>query len=119
MEFNKWVPKGWGGEYWIANGPEYCGKILYVLAGRQCSWHRHCVKTETFHCASGKVELIYHPDSDDESEAHVITLRPGDTFHIPVGMRHRFYGLENSQIIEISTQHFEDDSIRISLGDQL
>ena len=26
----KFVPKGWGYEKWIANGPEYCGKILFV-----------------------------------------------------------------------------------------
>lgn len=42
-----------------------------------------------------------------------IILRPGDSFHIPVGLRHTAYGLLDSYIFEFSTQHFDEDSIRI------
>ena len=41
------------------------------------------------------------------------TMVTGDSVHIPPRLKHRFTGVEDSKIIEISTQHFEDDSYRI------
>ena len=42
----KFVPKGWGFEKWIVNKPEYCGKLLYFVKGKRCSWHYHKIKDE-------------------------------------------------------------------------
>ena len=44
-------------------------------------------------------------------------MKPNDTMHIPQGLIHQFIGLKNSKILEISTQHFEEDSHRIMKGD--
>jgi len=41
----------------------------------------------------------------------------GDILHIPPILIHQFYGLEDSEILEVSTQHFEDDSYRLEKGD--
>ena len=41
-------------------------------------------------------------------------MRPGDAIRIKPGVRHRFTGLTNAEILEFSTQHFEDDSYRIT-----
>jgi mannose-6-phosphate isomerase-like protein (cupin superfamily) len=110
------VKKPWGSEDWVANSELYCGKILTVNQGKKCSFHKHVLKDETFLCFSGKILLKYGYD-EDISKATEIILNPGDSFHIPVGLIHQFYGLEDSKIMEFSTQHFDSDSYRIVPGD--
>lgn len=122
----RFVSKPWGYEEWIDNNHLYCGKILFVKRNKYCSWHFHEQKTETFHVLSGRVRLAYSPYDIVEEDGIMQfqyntdilvslsqTLVPGDSFHIPVGMVHRFYGLEDSKIIEISTHHEDSDSIRL------
>lgn len=116
----KFVSKNWGWENWLVNNEKYCGKILFVKKGKRCSWHYHKIKDETFHILSGQVTLYYHTEDClksngelDLSRVNMMTLVEGDSFHIPIGMRHLFYGTRDSQIIEISTQHFDDDSYRL------
>ena len=58
------VPKGWGFEKWIVNCEEYCGKLLYFVKGKKCSWHYHEVKDEVFYIQSGKM-LVKFSDEDD------------------------------------------------------
>jgi len=112
----KFVKKGWGSETWIHNCPEYCGKLLIMNAGKQLSWHFHILKKETFWVQKGKVKIIYG-DTDDISQAKEEILTPGSNFEVPRGLRHRLVALENSEIFEFSTQHFDSDSIRIIPGD--
>jgi len=112
----KFVPKGWGFEKWIVNTKDYCGKLLYFAKGRKCSWHYHLIKDETFYIQSGKILLFYGEDDEIETAQKKI-LRRGDTFHVPVGLRHRMYALEDTELFEFSTQHFEEDSIRVIKGD--
>lgn len=42
-----------------------------------------------------------------------ITLLPGDAFYIPPGRIHQPWALEDSEIIEFSTTHFDEDSYRL------
>lgn len=112
----KVVDKGWGHEKWIVNGELYCGKLLFFNKGKRCSWHYHKVKDETFYLQSGLISLYYGWD-DDISKANILVLEPGDKFHIPVGLKHQMVALEESELFEFSTQHFESDSIRIHAGD--
>jgi mannose-6-phosphate isomerase-like protein (cupin superfamily) len=65
---------------------------------------------------SGKIIINFGYD-EDESKSESITLSVGDSFHIPVGLIHRITGLEDSEIFEFSTQHFDEDSYRITQGD--
>ena len=60
----KFVPKGWGFEKWIVNNEEYCGKLLYLVKGKRCSWHYHILKDEVFYVQSGKV-VVKYSDEDD------------------------------------------------------
>jgi quercetin dioxygenase-like cupin family protein len=112
----KTVSKGWGYELWIVNKKEYCGKLLYFYKGKRMSYHMHLLKDETFYIQSGKVILKYS-DGDDISKAEEVILIPGMSFYIYPGLRHQIIALENSEIFEFSTQHFDEDSYRIIKGD--
>jgi quercetin dioxygenase-like cupin family protein len=108
------VPKGWGSELWIHNDELYCGKKMILHKGKRCSLHYHKLKTETFYVQSGKVQIeLKYPDGNEE----VLILSAGDTIHLPQGTLHRFTGLEDAEIFEFSTQHFDEDSIRVEKGD--
>lgn len=111
-----YVPKGWGFEKWIVNNEKYCGKLLYFVKKHKCSWHYHKIKDETFYIQSGKIELSYGYDEDIKSAKKII-LNRGDHFHIPVGLKHQMFALEDTELFEFSTQHFDDDSYRIEKGD--
>lgn len=111
-----YVPKGWGFEKWIVNNERYCGKLLYFVKDRKCSWHYHKIKDETFYIQSGKIKLYYGYNEDIKS-AKTIILSKGDHFHIPIGLIHQMFALEDTELFEFSTQHFDEDSYRIEKGD--
>ncbi len=103
-----YVEKVWGHEEWIVNNPKYCGKKMVLNKGYRCSMHKHEIKDETFYILSGKVLL--ETDFNGEKETRLLT--PGDVLHIEIGMWHRFTGIVGSEIIEFSTFHMDEDSIR-------
>ena len=111
-----YVEKGWGWERWICNGPEYCGKLLFFNKGKKCSWHVHKLKDEVFYLQSGQM-LVKYSDSDDLTVANELILNPGENFHVYRGLRHRMIALEDSELFEFSTQHFDSDSYRLEKGD--
>ncbi len=107
-------PKGWGHEVWIHNDFRYCGKILVVKKNKKCSLHFHKKKHETFYVQSGRVHMrLRHPDGREEE----FEMKVGDVLEIAPGLAHQFRGIEDSEIMEFSTEHFEDDSYRIEQGD--
>ena len=112
----KFVPKGWGFEKWIVNNERYCGKLLYLVKGKRCSWHYHKLKDEVFYVQSGKIMLKYS-DQDNLENAKQVILEKGDNFHVPVGLKHQMQALEDTELFEFSTQHFDSDSHRIIKGD--
>ncbi len=112
----KFVPKGWGFEKWIVNNEEYCGKLLYFAKDRKCSWHYHTLKDETFYVQSGKIKVTYS-DRDDINSAQELILEKGNSFHVHRGMRHQMMALEDTELFEFSTQHFDSDSYRLLKGD--
>jgi quercetin dioxygenase-like cupin family protein len=112
----KFVPKGWGFEKWIVNCEQYCGKLLYFAKGKRCSWHFHKLKDEVFYVQSGKI-LVKYSDSDDITEASELILERGDNFHVYTGLKHQMIALEDTELFEFSTQHFDSDSYRIEKGD--
>ena len=99
------VAKVWGYEKWLENNDKYCSKLLSLNKGYQCSLHYHKVKDETFVVTQGHVRL--------ELGKEVHHLREGNFMRIPPGVPHRFMGVEDSLIIEVSTHHDEADSHRI------
>ena len=110
------VSKGWGFEKWIVNCEEYCGKLLYFVKGKRCSWHYHVLKDEVFYVQSGKL-LVKHSERDDINSARELILETGDTFHVYRGLRHQMIALQDTELFEFSTQHFDSDSYRLEKGD--
>jgi len=109
-------PKGWGHEVWIHNDDKYCGKVLVLKPGKRCSLHFHRRKHETFFVQSGRCRMrLRHPDGREES----FEMKKGDILEIAPGTAHQFTGLGEGdcELFEFSTQHFEDDSVRIEKGD--
>ena len=112
------VPKGWGFEKWIVNCEEYCGKLLFFVKGKRCSWHYHKLKDEVFFVQSGRIKVLYSaPEWDEVEDACEVILEKGDNFHVTRGMRHQMIALEDTELYEFSTQHFDSDSYRIQKGD--
>ena len=107
--------KGWGRELWLANGEKYCGKLLEFNEGSKFSMHYHMVKEETFYVLKGKLTLIMFDLATAEEERRELAV--GDVVDIPAGNPHQIVAKEHSIIIEISTEHFEDDSYRVRKGD--
>ena len=112
----KFVQKGWGYEKWIVNKQEYCGKLLFFNKGKKCSWHYHKIKDEVFYLQSGRM-IVKFSEGDDIVEAKDILLEPGQKFYVYTGLRHQMIALEDSELFEFSTQHFDEDSYRIIKGD--
>ena len=110
------VDKGWGWERWIVNKEEYCGKLLFFNKGKRCSWHFHKIKDEVFYVQSGKI-LVRYSYKDNLEKANVTILEKGDNFHVSRGLRHQMEALEDTELFEFSTQHFDSDSYRIIKGD--
>ena len=103
MEKIKIVPKEWGHEEWIVNR-EYCGKKLVLKKGYRCSIHHHKLKDETFYIQSGRVLM--------EVDGNNKIMKPGEVQLIKPGQKHRFTGIEDSEIFEFSTHHEDSDSYR-------
>ena len=125
-----WVPKNWGGELIVTNNPLYCGKILKFIKGYRLSLHHHLIKQETWFLQSGCLDVYYHDDHEfverfvkerGIKNVHMclnkINMRPGDVLEIPQKRIHQAIALEESELIEFSTQHFESDSYRLLKGD--
>jgi len=100
----KTVKKIWGEELWVINTKKYCGKILKLKKGFFSSIHKHLEKDETFYMLEGAVKL--------ELEKKDRKLVVGDVQRILPGQFHRFIGLEDSIIIEFSTFHRDEDTVR-------
>lgn len=119
MEIIKSIPeiesKGWGFETIICNNENYCGKILHFNFGSKFSLHYHLLKREHFYVLKGKLLLRYKNLMNATDE--YISLVEGDVIEIPRGAPHQLTAIEESDIIEISTTHFQEDSYRIEKGD--
>ncbi len=108
--------KGWGYEKWIVNKEKYCGKLLYFNKGKRCSFHYHKLKDETFYLQSGSL-IVRYSYNNNLVKSKRLVMKSGDSFHVPIGLRHQMISLEDSELFEFSTQHFETDSYRIVKGD--
>ncbi len=94
------LPREWGAEEIIAEGPGYCGKILRYMAGKAGGLQSHTLRVESFHLVFGTAWV----DSDD-GNGYLIRqqMEPGQTFHIPAGAAHRFTAITDCLVFEVST----------------
>ena len=69
-----------------------------------------------FYVQSGQI-LLKYSDQDDLDNANEIILSRGENFHVQRGLRHQMTALEDTELFEFSTQHFDSDSHRVIKGD--
>ena len=101
------VDKPWGYEIWWARTERYVGKLLHVRKGESLSLQYHNVKDETILIQSG--ELLFETGPKEKAgELEKKVLKPGDTFHITPGTLHRMTGIEDTDILEVSTPELDD-----------
>lgn len=110
----QYVQKGWGHEIIFANHPSYCGKILSFQKDKRFSMHYHVNKRETWYVTQGSFILLWIEPSS--GEIYQETLQKGDVITNERGEAHQLIALEDSEIFEVSTQHFDEDSFRIWKG---
>lgn len=114
----KKVPKPWGYEiHFTPPDLPYMGKILHIEAGKRLSLQYHDQKTESWYLLKGKVTMIL----DDEE----IRMEEGLGYTTQVGQKHRLVGIEDSDILEVSTPEIgntfrvEDDYSRPTETEEL
>lgn len=105
------VEKTWGHEIWMVNNNKYCGKILHFNQNVKFSMHYHLIKDETWYIQSG--EFIFRWIDTKTADIKEENLTVGKCVNIPIGLPHQLESLTGGDIIEISSEHFEEDSHRI------
>ena len=109
------IPKGWGKEMIITNNQLYCGKILMFKKGCKFSMHYHLIKDETWFIAEG--EFLYRWIDTETADIYEEELKPGDVVRQLPGQPHQLMAHTDGSIIEVSTEHFDEDSYRVIKGD--
>ncbi len=107
----KHVSKPWGHELWICNSELYCGKILFIKKGCFCSFHWHERKDEVLYVQTGELWFTWQQGVEP---AKTELLPAGHAFHVTPGVRHQMEAIEDTTILEFSTQHFDEDSFRVT-----
>jgi len=106
----KKVEKPWGHELIWAKTAQYVGKVIHIKKGHKLSLQYHKIKEETFYLMSGKMTLVFE---NDEGTLEEKTMKPGDVHHMYPGKKHRMVAVEDSDVLEVSTNHL-DDVVRLS-----
>ena len=109
------VIKNWGYEYVIINNEKYCGKILHFLKGKKFSMHFHVLKVETWFVNSGKFRFRWIDPANADIQEEILEV--GDVITNQIGEPHQIECLEEGDVFEVSTQHFDSDSYRVMKGD--
>lgn len=99
------VEKPWGYELIWAETPQYVGKILHIERAGQLSYQYHERKVETVYLLAGILDLEV---ATDGGPRQTLRLRPGESFHLPPGLRHRMTAVETCDVLEASTPELED-----------
>ena len=109
----KKVSKRWGYELWIHNDSQYCGKLLvFDKSGDRFSMHYHMIKNETWYVQSGGFQFKWIDTEIGSIQSRI--LEEGDSVYIERGLPHQLIALsDNATILEVSTEHFDEDSYRI------
>lgn len=107
--------KAWGEELWIHNSEKYCGKILRFHKDGKFSFHFHIKKEETWYITKGQLWFVYIDTETAKMKSCVLGV--GQTVHLKPGVPHRLIAIEDSEVFEVSTEHFNSDSYRIEPGD--
>ena len=81
---------------------DYCKKLVLVLPGQKHPSHFHKRKEETFQVLMGVFECII--------DGHYRKMNPGNSTVQP-GVWHEFWSKEGCIIEEVSSTHYNNDSV--------
>ena len=107
--------KIWGNTTLIFDNSTLSMYMLNIIKGGCCSRHWHKAKWNLFYVISGILGIdIFEGDSNIPRS---IVLESGKSYLIKPGVRHRFKGILETQIIEVNyTQLDPEDIIRENVG---
>jgi len=114
---SEYVKKNWGKEIIFVNNHEYCGKILcFEKKYNKFSMHYHLKKKETWYIIKG--QFVLHKIDTVNGQIISEYLKKGDVITNERGEPHQLIALEDeSELFEVSTTHYDEDSYRIWKGD--
>lgn len=81
----------------------YCKKLIVLLPRQKHPYHYHRKKEETFQLLYGDMEV--------EREGEKIKMELGDTLLVEQQKWHKFHTLDGAIFEEVSTTHYDNDSI--------
>ena len=93
--------KPWGTETVLAEGPGYQLKRLVYEAGHQGALQYHPERDEAFHLAEGEAEVTAGW-TWTKGALYTREMRPGETFHVPPRMPHKFRAITRCVVYEAS-----------------
>lgn len=99
------VEKPWGYEIWYAWTDNYVGKIIHVNKGGKLSLQYHDHKDETSYLLKGKLLLTKGATADSLT---VTEIGEGHQWRNLPGEIHTIEGVEDADVLEVSTPHLED-----------
>lgn len=82
---------------------EYCKKIIVQLAGQKHPQHFHKLKEETFQVLYGELNV--------NVDGRARKLYPGETYLVMPGVWHSFWTDSGCVFEEVSTTHYNNDSV--------
>ena len=78
--------------------------------------HYHEGKEEVFYVVSGRIKAVFADLHNGEKQTSV--LEKGLKVRVRTGVGHRFYGIDDSLVIEYSPQDYDrSDAIKIDMGE--
>jgi mannose-6-phosphate isomerase len=99
------VEKPWGWELVWAETEDYVGKLLFVRGGESLSLQYHEIKDESWLVQEGRARLEL---GEVGGELDVFEIGPGDAYRFQPGTVHRVTAIEDTTVIEVSTNHLTD-----------
>ena len=99
------VEKPWGWELVWAEAGDYVGKLLVVRAGESLSLQYHEVKDESWLVQEGRARLEL---GEVGGELETFEIAPGDAYRLRPGTVHRMTAVEDTLVVEVSTNHLTD-----------
>ena len=95
------VEKPWGYEIIFSNPKSsICGKVLHINAGARLSLQYHEEKEESLALLNGRANIIIENEYSELIEEEMQPLRG---YFIHNGQQHRFQGITDCDIMEVST----------------
>ncbi len=99
------VEKPWGWELVWAETEDYAAKLLFVQAGESLSLQYHELKDESWLVQEGRARLEL---GDVGGDLETIEIAPGDAFRFRPRTVHRVTAIDDTLVIEVSTNHLAD-----------